>query len=71
MLVLSRKAGESVLLPECGVSITVVAVKGKRIRLGISAPANVPVFRGELWHRVRPHAHRPSTSPATAVGESL
>jgi carbon storage regulator len=53
MLVLSRKAGEQVLVPSCGVTVKVIAVKGNTIRLGISAPPEVNVFRGEVWERVR------------------
>ncbi len=49
MLVLSRKIGEKILVPECDVEITVVAVVGNRVRVGISAPDNVEVYREELW----------------------
>ena len=63
MLILSRKPGEQVVVPECGVSVTVVAVTGKTIQLGISAPANVPVVRGEIVRRPRPQAGRGKTSP--------
>lgn len=59
MLVLSRKIGERILLPDQALTITIVAVEGNRVRLGISAPADVPVYREEIWHRVRQQAHRP------------
>ena len=42
MLVLSRKLGERVLVPQCGLSITVVAVEGNLIRLGFTAPSEGP-----------------------------
>lgn len=51
MLVLSRKLGEKILVPDCNVAITVLAVKGERVRLGISAPADVSIFREEIWQR--------------------
>ena len=51
MLVLSRKAGEEILVPECGVSVKVIAVQGNKIRLGICAPPEVEVLRGELWEQ--------------------
>ncbi len=53
MLVLTRKAGEEIVLPNRGVTIGVVAVKGKQVRLGITAPADVAVHRGEVWRRIR------------------
>ena len=53
MLVLSRKLGERVLVPQCGLSITVVAVEGNMIRLGFTAPSEVGVYREEVWQRIR------------------
>jgi carbon storage regulator len=47
MLVLSRKPGEQVYIGD-HITITVVEIKGNRIRLGITAPENVSVLRAEL-----------------------
>jgi carbon storage regulator len=52
MLVLSRKLGERILVPHCEMSITVVAVEGNTVKLGISAPSDVGVYREELWRKV-------------------
>jgi carbon storage regulator CsrA len=52
MLVLSRKIGEQIVLPKSGVTIHVVAVGGKRVRLGIDAPCGTSVHRSEVWHRI-------------------
>jgi carbon storage regulator CsrA len=61
MLVLSRKIGEQIVLPECGVTIHVVAVGKKRVRLGIVAPSGAPVHRSEVWNRiVRANGHSPN-----------
>jgi carbon storage regulator len=51
MLVLSRKVGEKVVVPDCGLIITVLAVQGQRVRLGISAPPETAVHREEVWRR--------------------
>ena len=49
MLVLSRKTGERIQIGN-DVKITVVAVKGKRVRLGIEAPDHCRIVRDEvLW----------------------
>jgi len=53
MLVLSRKTGEQIVLPEAGVSITVLGVSGKRVRIGVEAPHDVAVHRTEIWQQVR------------------
>jgi carbon storage regulator len=46
MLVLSRKPGEKVVIG--GVTVTVVEVYGKRVRVGIEAPVQVRILRAEL-----------------------
>jgi carbon storage regulator len=47
MLVLTRKAGEKICIGE-NISITVVEIDRGKIRLGIDAPLDVPIFREEL-----------------------
>lgn len=47
MLVLSRKLGEKIFIGE-NICITVVDVDRGKIRLGIEAPRDIPVFRQEL-----------------------
>lgn len=51
MLVLGRKVGERIVVPQCGLSITVVAIKGKTVRLAFSAPPEVAILREEIQHR--------------------
>jgi carbon storage regulator len=46
MLVLSRKADESIVI-DGGIKITIVEIRGNRIRLGIEAPKEVPIRREE------------------------
>ena len=58
MLVLSRREGEEILVPDYGVTVKVLAVQGNKIRLGICAPADVEVLRGELWDREQAIPHR-------------
>jgi carbon storage regulator len=52
MLVLSRKLGERILVPQCDLSVTVVAIDGNTVKLGITAPTEVGVYREELWRKV-------------------
>lgn len=47
MLVLSRKTGQTIQIGD-NITITVTQVKGKSIRVGIDAPPEVPIRRGEL-----------------------
>jgi len=59
MLVLSRKIGERILVPHCEVVVTVLAVEGNRVRLGISAPDEVDVYREEVWQKLCQEKRRP------------
>ena len=47
MLILQRKAGESLLIGD-GIEITVLSVDSGRVRLAIEAPKSVPILRSEL-----------------------
>ena len=51
MLVLTRKAGEQVVIGD-DIRITVSAVKGDRVKLAISAPPPVKVYRAEVADRI-------------------
>ena len=59
MLVLSRKLGERILVPHCELAGTVIAVEGKAVRLGISAPDDIAVYREEVWQELRQQTHGP------------
>jgi carbon storage regulator CsrA len=52
MLVLSRKLGEVIVIPGIDLSLMVVAIEGSTVRLGITAPPEIRVYREELWNRV-------------------
>lgn len=52
MLALSRKQGEAVVIGN-DVEITVLEIKGEQIKLGISAPKSVPVYRKELYIQMK------------------
>lgn len=52
MLYLTRKAGQSVILNE-NVEITVVAVRGRTVKLGFTFPPEVTVLRREIYERIQ------------------
>jgi carbon storage regulator CsrA len=51
MLVLTRKIGQQVVLPDQGITIEVMKVGKSRVCLGVSAPADIPVRRSDLRDR--------------------
>ena len=68
MLVLSRKSQESVVVG--GVSavdrkliVTVLEIRGAKVRLGFEVPVDVPVHRREVWERI--HAEVSPDNPRT------
>ena len=64
MLVLSRKIGQSIVLPELGVNVEVLSIHRNRVRIGVEAPATSPVHREEVWQRMR------NAAPAAIHGQS-
>lgn len=52
MLILSRKAGESIVI-DGRIIVKVVRVEGDMIKLGIDAPADVPVHRQEVYDEIQ------------------
>jgi carbon storage regulator len=65
MLVLSRKLGEKIYIGD-NICITVVDIDRGKIRLGIEAPRNVPIYRQELLPLKSPPesaAQQPTTLP--------
>lgn len=69
MLVLARKAGEKILIGS-DIEVEVLEVRGDAVKLGISAPREVPVWRGELAQAVADanrEALRPSALPLGEV----
>lgn len=52
MLVLSRKKDESIVIRD-DIVITVVEVRGDKVRLGIEAPKEVPVHRREVYEKIK------------------
>jgi len=52
MLVLTRKLGEVIRVGE-SVTVRVLEVKGNQVRLGVDAPADVRIYREEIYRAVR------------------
>ena len=52
MLVLTRKAGESIIIGD-GIEITVIETKGDQIKLGIKAPKEVDIHRKEIYESIQ------------------
>ena len=52
MLALSRKKGEAIVVNN-NVEITILEVKGDQVKIGISAPKDVPIYRKEVYMQIQ------------------
>jgi carbon storage regulator len=57
MLVLTRKPGQSIMIGD-GVEVQVLSVAGEKVRLGITAPRDVSIFRNEVYDRIEAEQSR-------------
>jgi carbon storage regulator len=73
MLVLTRRIDESLVIGD-NIIITVLAVEGDKVKIGVTAPREVPVLRQELWVAVNEQnqiAERLASGPEPTSFESL
>jgi carbon storage regulator len=52
MLVLTRKGNQSIMIGD-DIEVSVLAIMGEKVRIGIDAPRNVPVFRKEVYLEIQ------------------
>ena len=57
MLVLTRKAGESIVIGS-EIRVTILELQGRQVRLGIEAPSEISIHRGEVYERIREENER-------------
>ncbi|MEI2283222.1 carbon storage regulator CsrA [Paenibacillus polysaccharolyticus] len=69
MLVLSRKKGESIIIQD-QIEVTVLAVEGDTVRIGITAPKHIDIFRQEIYASIQ-EANRESAATLTANVEAF
>lgn len=51
MLVLTRRTKQSIMIGD-DIELTVLSVSGEKVRIGIEAPDEVPIFRTEVYERI-------------------
>lgn len=67
MLVLSRKKNESIVVAEGLITITVIEIRGDKVRLGIDAPKDVAVNRSEIHEIIQRHRAEDGAVPSVHV----
>ena len=66
MLVLSRKKNEAIVIDN-NIVVTVVEIRGDKVRLGIVAPKDVPVHRQEVYDAIHGQTPPRSSAPAPVI----
>jgi carbon storage regulator len=66
MLILTRRPGERVVIGD-EILVTVMGISGHTVRLGIAAPAGVPIYREEIWLAVREENRAAATADAGSL----
>jgi carbon storage regulator len=69
MLVLTRKTGEWITIGD-SILVRVVSVKGDQVQIGVEAPRDIPVHRGEIFDQIRSElelARRSAADPEAFV----
>jgi carbon storage regulator len=68
MLVLTRKSNQSIMIGD-EIEVSVLAIMGEKVRIGIAAPRSVPVFRKEVYLEIQ--QDQDGTVEEGAVAEEL
>ena len=63
MLILTRRVGETLMIGDA-VTVTVLGVKGKQVRIGVNAPKDVSVHREEIYERIQQEKSQPADDVA-------
>lgn len=70
MLVLSRQRDESIIIGD-NITITIVDIRGDKVRLGIDAPKEVPVHRQEVYEAIQRENMRAAEAQAKPETEAV
>jgi carbon storage regulator len=69
MLVLSRQRDESIIIGD-KVVVTIVDIRGDKVRLGIQAPSEIPVHRQEVYEAIKKENRNASKPSTVEMGEA-
>jgi carbon storage regulator len=70
MLVLTRKSNQSIMIGD-SIEVSVLAIVGEKVRIGIQAPRDVPVFRKEVYLEIQDETAAAAKDVSAEVDEAL
>jgi len=61
MLILTRRTDETLIIgKEANIEITILGIKGNQVKIGISAPGDVPIHRQEIYQKIQDEVKEPT-----------
>jgi carbon storage regulator len=70
MLVLTRKSNQSIMIGD-DIEVSVLSIMGEKVRIGIQAPRDIPVFRKEVYLEIQQERAEELTSVSNEVDQAL
>ena len=70
MLVLTRKSNQSIMIGD-DIEVSVLAIMGEKVRIGIQAPRSIPVFRKEVYLEIQSEKEEEPGKAKAEVDEAL
>ena len=70
LLVLTRKSNQSIMIGD-DIEVSVLAIMGEKVRIGIQAPRSVPVFRKEVYVEIQQDESAKDQAGKAEVDEAL
>jgi len=70
MLVLTRKSNQSIMIGD-DIEVSVLAIMGEKVRIGIQAPRDIPVFRKEVYLEIQQERVEEGSSAREEVDQAL
>jgi carbon storage regulator len=66
MLVLTRKSNQSIMIGD-DIEVSVLSIMGEKVRIGIQAPRDIPVFRKEVYLEIQQERNGHAAVPAGGI----
>ena len=70
MLVLTRKSNQSIMIGD-DIEVSVLSIMGEKVRIGIQAPRDIPVFRKEVYLEIQEERAESATTSGSGSGSGL